>query len=209
MAFKTISPFELGANFFHEIGEQWMLIAAAKPDGSANAMTAAWGGIGFIWQQPVAFVFIRPQRCTKTFVEAAATFSLSFFDNAYRDALSFMGGVSGYDDAEKIAHSGLALAFHETALGEGGAVGTSATGAANAANATGVTDADDAPRTERTPYFPEARLVLLCERLYQQDMRAECFLDASQLERWYGQYGDENDLHTLYIAGLRQVLVSD
>jgi flavin reductase (DIM6/NTAB) family NADH-FMN oxidoreductase RutF len=207
MDFKTISPFELNANFFHEIGEQWMLVAAAKPDGSANAMTAAWGGIGFIWQQPAAFVFIRPQRYTKTFVEAAATLSLSFFDSAYRDTLNFMGTVSGYNDAEKIAHSGLTLAFHETGLvreqpARDGADGGRAGGAGQGA-------AGGAALVERTPYFSEARLVLVCERLYQQDMLAECFLDTAQFKQFYGKCGDENDLHTLYIAGVRQVLVPD
>jgi flavin reductase (DIM6/NTAB) family NADH-FMN oxidoreductase RutF len=188
MGFKTISPFDLDENFFHEIGRQWMLITAAKPDGSVNSMTAAWGGVGFIWQQPVAFCFIRPQRCTKTFVEAASTFSLSFFDSVYRDALNFMGNVSGYDDAQKIEHSGLTLDLYETEVSQEPPLGVM--------------------RVEQTPYFCEARLVLVCERLYQQDLRKDCFLDRAPFEQFYGQAGDESDLHTLYIAGLRHVLVS-
>ncbi|MDR1083053.1 MAG: hypothetical protein LBL27_04200 [Coriobacteriales bacterium] len=188
MSFKTVSPFEVSENFFDAIGRQWMLITAAKPDGSANSMTAAWGGVGFIWQQPAAFIFIRPQRCTKTFVEASSTFSLSFFDSAYRDALTFMGNVSGYDDAQKIAHSGLELAFYETEVEQDPPLG--------------------AARVEKTPYFSEARLVLIGERWYQQDMQKDCFLDKAQLEQWYGQAGDENDLHTLFIAKIKQVLVN-
>jgi flavin reductase (DIM6/NTAB) family NADH-FMN oxidoreductase RutF len=186
VAFKTLSPFELTENFFDAIGRQWMLITATHPDGKINSMTAAWGGIGFIWQQPVAFVFIRPQRFTKGFVEAASTFSLSFYDSAYRDALAFMGGVSGFEDALKVEHSGLTPAFYETAVAQEPPLGEA--------------------RVERTPYFAEARLVLICERLYQQDLREECFLDREQLARWYGKAGDENDLHTLYIASVRQVL---
>jgi flavin reductase (DIM6/NTAB) family NADH-FMN oxidoreductase RutF len=207
MGFKAISPFELGENFFHEIGKQWMLITAAKPDGSVNSMTAAWGGIGFIWQQPVCFVFIRPQRCTKTFVEAASTLSLSFFDSAYRDALSFMGNVSGHDDAEKVEHSGLTLAFHETEVLREAPLGVehlereSLSGVARE-------PLSDVARVERTPYFSEARLVLICERLYQQELQEECFLDRAQLERYYGHEGYECDLHTFYIVGLRHALVS-
>jgi flavin reductase (DIM6/NTAB) family NADH-FMN oxidoreductase RutF len=186
--FRTADPFELDANFFHEIGRQWMLVTAARPCGSVNSMTAAWGGVGFIWQQPTAFFFIRPQRFTKTFVEAASTLSLSFFDSSvHRDALTFMGNVSGYEDAHKVEHSGLTLAFCETEVVQEPPLGAS--------------------RVERTPYFSEARLVLVCERLYQQEMRAECFLDKEQLERFYGRLEGENDLHTLYIAGIRQALV--
>jgi flavin reductase (DIM6/NTAB) family NADH-FMN oxidoreductase RutF len=189
MGFKTVDPYALDANFFDEIGRQWMLITAARPDGTVNSMTAAWGGIGFIWQQPSAFFFIRPQRFTKTFVEAASTLSLSFYDSAYRDALAFMGGVSGYEDARKIEHSGLTLAFFETEVTQTPPLG--------------------ATRIERTPYFSEARLVLICERRYQQDMLEQCFLDRAQLEQFYGREGEESDLHTFYIASVQHVLVAD
>jgi len=111
MTLRSIDPFQLQDNVFTRIGHQWMLIAAAHPDGRVNAMTAAWGGLGFIWQLPVAFVFIRPQRFTKTFIEATTHFSLSFLGSEYRDALNFMGNVSGFADAQKVQHSGLALAF--------------------------------------------------------------------------------------------------
>ncbi|MDR1184267.1 MAG: hypothetical protein LBK67_05675, partial [Coriobacteriales bacterium] len=176
MGFKTIDPYGLDTNFFDEIGRRWMLITAARPDDKVNSMTAAWGGIGFIWQQPVAFFFIRPQRFTKTFVEASSTLSLSFYDSAYRDTLTFMGGVSGYEDAQKVEHSGLTLAFFETEVAQTPPLGS--------------------VRIERTPYFSEARLVLICERLYQQDMLEQCFLDRAQFEQFYGREGDENDLLT-------------
>jgi flavin reductase (DIM6/NTAB) family NADH-FMN oxidoreductase RutF len=184
--FKAIDPYELDTNFFDVIGRQWMLITAARPDGRVNSMTAAWGGVGFIWQQPVAFFFIRQQRFTKTFVEAASTLSLSFYESAYRDALAFMGGVSGAEDARKIEHSGLSLAFYETEVAQTPPLG--------------------AARIERTPYFSEARLVLICERMYQQNMLEECFLDKAQFEQFYGRLSDEDDLHTFYIASLRHVL---
>jgi flavin reductase (DIM6/NTAB) family NADH-FMN oxidoreductase RutF len=186
MEFKTLDPFELNENFFDVIGRQWMLVTAAHPDGRINSMTAAWGGIGFIWQQPVVFFFIRPQRFTKTFVEAASTLSLSFYDSTYRDALAFMGGVSGFEDAQKVEHSGLTPVFFETTVAQ-----TPPLGAAT---------------VERTPYFAEARLVLICERMYQQDMLEECFLDQAQLTRWYKQIDGEYDLHTFYIASVQHVL---
>ena len=189
MNHRSVSPYELSENFFTAFGTDWMLITAAKPDRSANSMTAAWGGVGFIWQQPVAFCFIRPQRFTKGFVEAGSTFSLSFYDDTYRDVLNFMGTVSGYDDGGKIAHSGLTLAFHETQVAQVPPLGEGA--------------------VEQTPYFDEARLVLICERLYQQDMLGECFCDKAQLAQWYGQAGDENDLHTMYIAAIRDVLIGE
>ncbi|MDR0350011.1 MAG: hypothetical protein LBH64_00480 [Coriobacteriales bacterium] len=190
MAHRSVDPFALDGNFSRRIGQDWMLIAAARPDGTVNAMTAAWGGVGFIWQRPAAFFFIRPQRCTKTFVETASTLSLSFLvGSEYRDALNFMGNTSGYDDPRKVEHSGLSLAYHEGSVEQNPPLADA--------------------RVERTPYFAEAQLVLICERLYQQDMLAECFLDKEPLERFYGKVAGESDLHSFYIASIRHMLLND
>ena len=189
MSYRSVNPFELDQNFIQAIGREYMLITAAKPNGSINSMTAAWGGIGFIWQQPAAFCFIRPQRFTKVFVEESSTFSLTFFDPGYADMFKFMGTVSGYNDPDKVAHSGLTLAFKETPVEQADPPGKS--------------------RIEQTPYFSEARLAIFCERMYEQDMLADCFLDKSLLTKFYGKVGDENDLHTLYIAAIKDVLVRE
>lgn len=89
---------------------KWMLITAAKPDGTVNTMTASWGGFGVMWNKEVAYVVIRPQRYTKEFVDSAESFSLSFFDSSYKKALSHLGSVSGRDE-DKIATTGLTVRF--------------------------------------------------------------------------------------------------
>ena len=54
---------ELSFNPFTKISKQWMLVTAGSEEKS-NTMTASWGGVGFIWNKPVSFIFIRPQRYT-------------------------------------------------------------------------------------------------------------------------------------------------
>ena len=39
-----------------------MLVSAGNKE-KFNTMTASWGGIGWLWNKPVAFVFIRPEKC--------------------------------------------------------------------------------------------------------------------------------------------------
>ncbi len=95
-------------NVFSLIGDRWMLVAATDKNGKTNAMTASWGGMGVLWGKKVAFVFIRPQRYTKRFVDEADNFTLSFFDDSYKKMLGYMGKVSGRDE-DKIAKSGLTL----------------------------------------------------------------------------------------------------
>jgi flavin reductase (DIM6/NTAB) family NADH-FMN oxidoreductase RutF len=87
------------------LDDDWMLITAGKT-GSVGTMTASWGGFGILWNMPVAYVFIRPQRYTLGFIENEKYFTLSFFDRKFRDILSFCGTVSGRD-VDKIVKTGL------------------------------------------------------------------------------------------------------
>lgn len=78
------------------IGKQWMLITAGTPE-NFNTMTASWGGLGFLWNRPVAFVFVRPNRHTRSFIDARPAFTLSFMPEKYRNDLIFCGRNSGRD----------------------------------------------------------------------------------------------------------------
>ena len=105
--FKAIAPEEL-ENVFRLIGKDWALITA-KGEGTTNAMTASWGGMGVLWNKPVAFCFIRPQRFTYTLTEQAERFSLCFLPEQYRPALRLCGTQSGRD-SDKLAAAGLTSA---------------------------------------------------------------------------------------------------
>lgn len=92
-------------NVIDMIGRQWMLVTSGT-SGCFNTMTASWGGIGWLWNKPVAFVFIRPERYTHEFVEANERLTLSFYDEAYRKVLQFCGTKSGRD-TDKVSATGL------------------------------------------------------------------------------------------------------
>ncbi len=106
-----INPNELKENFFKTIGEQWMLITAGTAD-KLNTMTASWGGIGYLWNRPVVYIFIRPERYTFDFVNNNSHFSLSFLPEQYRETLYYCGKKSGRD-CNKIKETGLTTAFTE------------------------------------------------------------------------------------------------
>ena len=155
MAFREIQPTELKDNVFRMIGGDWLLVSG-EAEGKANAMTASWGGMGVLWGKPVVFIFIRPQRYTKEFVDKAEGFALSVLDGSYRQTLNYFGTVSG--------------------------------------------------RTENgRTYFTEARLVLLCRKLYAQPLDPACFIDKLPDEKWY----PEKDYHTMYVAEIEKVLVRE
>ena len=102
---KKIEPKEIQDNAVQLIGDDWMLVTAGSPE-HFNMMTASWGGLGFMWKKPVAFVVIRPQRHTFRFIESGDELTLSFFSHEYHKALTVCGTTSGRD-TDKVAASGL------------------------------------------------------------------------------------------------------
>lgn len=122
MGFKEVDVKQLEFNPFGAIEDGWMLVTAGD-DASFNTMTANWGGLGVLWHEPVATVYIRQSRYTKEFVDRADTFTLSFFEpGEYRRELGYLGRVSGRDE-DKVAASGLTpvaldgqMAFAEASL---------------------------------------------------------------------------------------------
>ncbi len=163
--FIAVTPEKLTENTFELIGKDWMLITAGG-EGDYNTMTASWGGTGVLWNDPVSFIFIRPQRYTFEFTEKNGLFTLSFFDETYRSALRFCGSKSGRD-FDKAAETGL-TPVHEDDL----------------------------------TYFAEAKLVVVCEKLYAQDLAAESFIDKSIIDKHY----PNNDFHRMYVGKIVKCL---
>jgi len=103
--FIEIKPDKISDNVFKLIGDDWMLITAGKLD-DFNTMTASWGGMGILWHKPVVYCFVRPQRHTFQFMEKYKDFTLTFFEEKYRDALKYCGTKSG-KDVDKAKETGL------------------------------------------------------------------------------------------------------
>lgn len=112
--FRQIDPKEIPGNLIKLIADEWMLVTAGNQE-KFNTMTANWGGAGYLWNRPVAFVFIRPERYTYEFAEQNEMFTLSFYDEKYRKALNICGVKSGRD-YDKVKEAGLTPIFSEKSL---------------------------------------------------------------------------------------------
>ena len=104
---EKIEVSQLKENFFEAISKEWMVVCAGDAQGY-NMMTASWGGIGWLWNKPVAFVFIRPERYTFGFSEKHDFMTLSFLGNSEeaRKIYNFCGSHSGRD-VNKTVETGL------------------------------------------------------------------------------------------------------
>ena len=109
--FREIGTAELSSSPFEVIGKDWLLITAPdeNKESGVNAMTASWGGLGVLWNKPVATVYVRPQRHTYSLCENADRFSLCVLPNEMRDALKICGTRSGRD-TDKIKECSLTTA---------------------------------------------------------------------------------------------------
>ena len=162
--FIEIAPEQWQDNVFDRIGRGWMLVTAGDQT-ACNTMTASWGGVGVLWNRPVAFAFVRPSRYTYEFMERADAYSLTFAGEEHRAALQLCGSKSGRD-MDKIAAAGLTPIFDEAA-----------------------------------PYFAQGEIVLLCRKLYVQDLDPRGFLDPA-IEKQY----PNGDYHRVYVGEITKIL---
>ena len=153
-------------NPFSLIGDRWMLVTAGT-GARCNTMTASWGGLGVLWETPVATIYIRPQRYTYEFVENSPCFTLGFFGEKYRSALALCGSKSGRD-VDKIKACGFTVAEAECGA----------------------------------PYFQQADLVLVCRKLYWQDIDPAHFTDRAVDAREYPNH----DYHRMFIGEVVEAL---
>lgn len=158
MNFVKTDISEFVVNPVKMISEGWYLITSGDSK-DFNTMTASWGAVGEMWGKHTFTCAVRPNRHTYGYIESNDLFSVSFFDEKYKPALSFCGSHSGRD-CDKIKETGL----------------------------TPVT-------VDGVMTFEEADMVIICRKMYAQDLDEKCFTDKSALKFY------ENDpLHKMYIS---------
>jgi len=170
MDFKAISPNDLHLNPITTLSEEWPLLTAGNKEQGFNTMTISWGHIGSIWGagggKPTFVAYVRPQRHTFGFMNNNDIFTVSVLPSGFKDALAYLGRVSGRDE-DKVAKAGLTPIFDQD-----------------------------------TTYFAEAKLVLVCRKLYQAPILEEGFVDKSLIDEVY----PERDYHTMYVGEIVSIL---
>ena len=90
---------------FSQFDKKWALLTAGSPE-KFNTMTISWGGLGTLWNKPVATVYVRTSRYTHEFLDDNELFTVSFYPEEYKNILGVMGSKSGRD-IDKMHDSGL------------------------------------------------------------------------------------------------------
>ena len=92
-------------DIFTQFDKKWALLTAGTKD-SFNTMTISWGGMGTIWNKPVATVYVRKSRYTHEFMDDNDYFTVSFYPEECKSILGTLGSKSGRN-IDKMNQSGL------------------------------------------------------------------------------------------------------
>lgn len=175
MKLKEISPEELRLNPMTMIGRDWWLITAGSQDRGYNTMTAAWGQLGALWDRPDSQRHeIFP---VATVYVRPQRYTRAFLDREPYFTLSVLGPE------------------YRRALGYLGSHSGRDGDKVSAAGLTPVFDGE-------TTYFQEARLVLVCRKLYQAPLVESGFVDRSIPAHNYPQ----KDFHQMYVGEIVRAL---
>lgn len=147
------------------------LLVCAGNKAKYNMMTAGWAGIGVLWNKPVCFIFIRPSRYTYEFIEENELFTINFFSKNGSVERKF----------RKIMNK----------------MGTKSGRDIDKMNVDGLTPIEELG----TVYFNEALQVLICKKVYYQDLIPEQFLSAD-----IGKHYKQGDYHRIYVGEIVKTL---
>lgn len=102
--YRQIAPDKIPGNIVKLLNDATLITSGTAEQ--TNVMTASWGGLGRFWEKPVTFCFLNPTRYSVQTMDKGDTYTISFYTEAYRDAVMYCGSVSGRN-TDKIKGSGL------------------------------------------------------------------------------------------------------
>lgn len=93
--YRKVSPDQIPGNAVKLISDYFIITAGNNE--LYNPMAGGWGGLGNLFNRPVAYCFIDPSRYTYGIMQKNDTYTLSFYTPAYQDAIQYVGTHSGRD----------------------------------------------------------------------------------------------------------------
>ena len=76
---REVNLLEYKSNVFFDIDKKWGIIVSGDNKVGFNGMTVSWGGLGILWNKPVAYIFVRKSRYTHEFLDKSKSISICSF----------------------------------------------------------------------------------------------------------------------------------
>lgn len=94
--FKAIDPEQISENIFKLVSKDNTVITAGT-DSLFNSMVAGDGGVGILKGKPVTWCGLRASRYTLEIIEKDKIYTMTYFEEKYRDQFMAFGKTSGRD----------------------------------------------------------------------------------------------------------------
>jgi flavin reductase (DIM6/NTAB) family NADH-FMN oxidoreductase RutF len=92
--FKQIAPKDIPGDVFTLVNKDLTVLTGGTPE-HYNSMIASWGGWGTLFEKPVTWCFLRANRYTLEFIKKDLKYTMSYFDNEYKQEILSFGKQSG------------------------------------------------------------------------------------------------------------------
>jgi flavin reductase (DIM6/NTAB) family NADH-FMN oxidoreductase RutF len=92
--FGAIEAKDIPGDVFTHVGSDFTVITAGNPS-HYNSMVASWGGWGILFNNPTTWCFLRSNRYTLELIRKEQTYTMTYFDEAYKDDIMLFGTKSG------------------------------------------------------------------------------------------------------------------
>lgn len=102
--FRQVAADKIPGNIIKLLNDATLITSGSGEN--VNVMAASWGGLGVFWEKPVSFCFLGAQRYSVTTMDKGDTYTISFYTEAYKDAIQYCGSTTGRNE-DKIKGSGL------------------------------------------------------------------------------------------------------
>lgn len=102
--FRQVAADKIPGNIIKLLNDATLITSGSGEN--VNVMAASWGGLGVFWEKPVSFCFLGAQRYSVTTMDKGDTYTISFYTEAYKDAIQYCRSTTGRNE-DKIKGSGL------------------------------------------------------------------------------------------------------
>ncbi|MDR2129666.1 MAG: flavin reductase [Odoribacteraceae bacterium] len=102
--FTPVAPRDIVGNVFRLVGEDYTVITSGTGE-DYNSMTASYGGWGILFNEPSTWCFLRANRYTLEYIRREKRYTMTYFDEPYRDQVMLFGTSSGRDSDKMKKHT--------------------------------------------------------------------------------------------------------
>lgn len=175
MAFKEVAIKNLAFSPVKLIGDDWLVLSSGNEE-AYNAMTIAWGSFGTMWNKKDYDGHLPTMTC---FVRPQRYTNEFMLNNNYFS-------VCKLKDENKEMHN---------------VIGVKSGRDLDKIKEVGLTPIF----ADNTIYYEEAELVVICKKLYTEQLKEECFNEKEIVDLCYPQ----KDFHYMYIGQIEKVLIRE